>query len=425
MTKKILVCDDSSDIRFIMAELLKSEGYQVEEAVSVVDSIHFIENNVYDLVLLDLSFPDGEGFDVIKRARDLNIKVPIIVFTGYGSVENAIKAIKMGAYDFISKNEGSDYLLYKISQAIEMSVLKKSVKNGMNNNTNGYFGNSMVIRKLLDKIQRIVSVDVNVLITGESGTGKNLFAHYIHSVSHRKNMPFQTIDCGAIPDNLIEAELFGYEKGAFTGAVRGNKGKVELANGGTLFLDEIGNLSIDIQKKLLRLIDERKIQRIGSPKAIPVDVRIIASTNESLEEKVVNGTFREDLFFRLNVFPIKLPPLRERGQDILLLANYFLEKYAKKYKKEIKEFSYTVKKIFENYIWPGNVRELENVIQQAILMAEKGIITENDLPEYLIKKVGDISVIRDRSMVEENVLPENVGLKKLVEQYESNIISQL
>ncbi len=421
---KILICDDSLDTRLLFSDILRKHSYVVKECDNVKECIYCIENESYDLLLLDLTFPEGSGFDVLDRINELKISIPVIVISGYGSIESAVKAIRSGAYDYFSKTDKLEYLIHKIKQAIEMKSLRDRTKTIFDTDYEP-IGESPAIKNVFDKIHKVADVDVSVLIIGESGVGKNKFAEYIHRISNRKDKPFQVIDCGAIPETLIEAELFGYEKDAFTGACSCNIGKIEEANGGTVFLDEIGNLSLDIQKKLLRLIDDKTIQRIGSPSAISVDVRIIGSTNENLEILVKEGKFRQDLYFRLSVFPIEIPPLRERKGDILLLAEYFLRKYSALYGKDISDFSFTVKKIFEMYKWPGNIRELENVVQQSILMSEEGVIKEEYLPDYLINSLGDVHYVKDKIMATSGKLPESVELKQLVEKYEMKIIESV
>ncbi len=386
---KILIIDDEAGIRESLSDILRDEGYNISTAASGNEGIEKIEAELPDIIILDLFLPGIPGMEILKNLAKKKVteKAVIIVISGHGNIQTAVEAIKTGAFDFIEKPINFDQLLSVLEKAKkqllflkETSILKEKLF------SETIIGNSQAIEKLKEDIAAIAPVDTTVLIYGESGTGKELVAKTIHKMSNRTTAPFVPINCAAIPDNLIEAELFGYEKGAFTGANSRKKGKFEIADKGTIFLDEIGDMPLMAQSKLLRVLEEKTIERIGSIERIDVDVRVISATNKNLEKAIENNEFREDLYYRLNVIPIRVPPLSEREKDTLLLADYFLNKFSADYKREKPELSKQVKEIFLKYNWPGNIRELKNLMERLVILVRKAVIKPEDLPENMFSK---------------------------------------
>ncbi|UCE99364.1 MAG: sigma-54-dependent Fis family transcriptional regulator [Planctomycetota bacterium] len=383
----ILVIDDEETMRDSCRQALSRDGNRVEVADDGSKGLAMLEKKSFDLVILDLKMPDLSGMEVLKRIKEGDPDALVIVITGYATVESAVEAMKRGAYDFIPKPFTPESLrvivnraLEKRELALENVLLRAELKASF-----GYeviVGQSKSMKKVEDLVQKVGPTDTTVLISGESGTGKELVARAIHRSSSRKDKPFVPVDCGSLVENLFESELFGHVKGSFTGATATKYGRFELANGGTLFFDEIGNISINIQAKLLRVLQEKEITRVGGSQVIKVDVRIVAATNKNLHEALKAGTFREDLFYRLSVVPITLPPLRQRRDDISLLANHFLRKYNKKRGKSIRAISAQAMQALVKYDWPGNVRELENAIERAVVLAENDVIKPSDLLYY-------------------------------------------
>ncbi|SNR77561.1 sigma-54-dependent transcriptional regulator [Desulfurobacterium atlanticum] len=386
---KILIIDDEAGIRESLSGILEDEGYSISTAESGNEGLEKIETENPDIIILDLFLPGIPGMEILKQLlrKKITEKAVVIVISGHGNIQTAVEAIKNGAFDFIEKPINFEKLLSVLEKAKkQLSLLKETVilKEKLFSET--IIGNSPVMEKLKREIEAVAPVDSTVIIYGESGTGKELVARTIHQLSKRSSAPFVPINCAAIPDNLIEAELFGYEKGAFTGANARKKGKFEIADGGTIFLDEIGDMPLMAQSKLLRVLEDKVIEKIGSVERINVDVRVISATNKNLEKAIEDGSFREDLYYRLNVIPIHVPPLRERGNDILLLADYFLSKFSADYKREKIKLSESVKEIFLTYHWPGNIRELKNLIERLVILAKKEIIEPEDLPENMFAK---------------------------------------
>lgn len=378
----ILIIDDDSQIRLSFEKLLKEEGYNIKTAHSGAIGLKILNETPIDLVILDMRLPDMNGFDVFKRINELDPRLPVIIMTAYGTTETAIEATKMGAYDYILKPFEIPDMLHLIKNAIKTRKFMKSkvqLNSGATIDGEAMIGKSRSMQEVFKAIGRVAPTDATVLIRGESGTGKELVARAIYQHSLRSNRPFLVINCVAIPDTLLESELFGYEKGSFTGATHRKIGKIEQANNGTIFLDEIGDMPINIQAKILRLLQEKSIERLGGRQTIPVDVRIIAATNRDLEEAVSTGNFREDLYYRLNVVTIWLPPLRERREDIILLAQYFLNKVAAELKVPNPGLTEEAKKILTHYNWPGNVRELSNVIRKVLIFNRGAPITEDEI----------------------------------------------
>lgn len=390
MTKvSILIIDDEVELCQSLSEMLKEEedGYKVSVANSGKKGLEKIKEEVPDLVLLDIIMPGINGVETLEKIRAIDKDILVIMLTAYQTVETAVKAMKLGAYDYISKPFNYEELKIIIKRALRTRDLSQEVISLRHQLRDKFsfkniIGRSDKIKEVLYKIEKVAPTDATVLIRGESGTGKELIAKTIHQYSSRKDKPFIAVDCAGLPETLIESELFGHTKGAFTGAIAKKIGKFELAQEGTLFLDEIGNLSINIQVKLLRALQEREINRIGDKYPIKIDTRIIIATNTNLKEAMKKGTFREDLYYRINVFSIFLPTLREQKEDIPLLALYFLKQFNSILGKNVKNISEESMELLVNYPWPGNVREVQNIIQQAIIMAEDIILPEH-LPFYI------------------------------------------
>jgi DNA-binding NtrC family response regulator len=383
----ILVIDDEESMRDSCRQALSRNGNRVEVAEDGLKGLAMLVKESFDLIILDLKMPGLSGMDVLKKIKDSDPEAMVIVITGYATVESAVEAMKRGAYDFIPKPFTPDSLrvivkraLDKRALALENVLLRGELKASLGPDV--IVGCSKAMKAVEKLVHKVGPTDTTVLITGESGTGKELIARAIHRYSSRTDKSFVAVDCGSLVENLFESELFGHVKGSFTGATATKYGRFELANGGTLFFDEIGNVSTNIQTKLLRVLQEREITKVGSSQIVKVDVRIIAATNRDLQKTVKAGTFREDLFYRLSVVPITLPPLRERRDDIPLLANHFLSKYNKKRGKNIKAISDRAMKALVEYDWPGNVRELENAIERAVVLTEDDMIKPSDLLYY-------------------------------------------
>lgn len=380
----VLVVEDKESFRDYLKEVLKKSNFKVFETDNGEEAIKIFSKNDIDVVLLDLRLPGKDGVSIAKEMKEIDDTVPIVIITAYGTVDSAVKAMKLGVYDFIEKPIDPDRLILLVNRASnQQHLLRENIllkeELGKRFGALKIIGKSKVFKDAALLAQRVAKGDTAVLITGESGTGKELFARAIHAMSSRKGGPFITIDCGGIPDNLLENELFGSEKGAFTGATKRKLGKVELASGGTLFLDEIGNLPLPLQPKLLRFLQDKSFIRLGGKETHKVDVRVIAATNKILLREVERGNFREDLYYRLSVFPINLPPLRKRKGDIILIAKHFLEKYSQEFGKGKMEFSPQTEKLLKHYRWPGNVRELQNIIERAVILSEGNIIRPGDI----------------------------------------------
>lgn len=385
MSEKILVVDDERKIRTILTRILSDEGYAVhdvesgEEALSVVDSFDPA------LILMDQNMPGLNGIETMVRIRENNPRKTVIILTAYGSIPLAVEAMKKGAYDYISKPFDNDELLLVIHRALEHTRLTEEVSKLRKQLEDQYSFQNIVgvcpkIQRMFEQMRRVCDTNATVLIEGESGTGKELVAKALHYQSRRKDKPLVCVNCGAIPENLLESEFFGHEKGAFTDAKERKIGKLEQAHTGTLLLDEVGELPLDAQVKLLRVLEERKVTRIGGKEAIPVDIRILAATNKNLEEEVKYGMFRLDLLYRLNIFTITVPPLRERKEDIPLLVEHLLQKHNKLLGLSVQSISKTAIKCLGDYHWPGNVRDMENAVQSAMILACDNVIRFEDLP---------------------------------------------
>lgn len=383
---KILVIDDEPLMRISITDALIAEGYDVKGLESGRAGMDFIGKADYDVIITDLKLPEVDGMEILKTALKCSPKSKVIMITAYGSVDTAVEAMKQGAYDYITKPFSMDELLIIVRRLMEFRKLEYEnlqLKSKIDEKYayGGIVANSSKMQDVLEKVKVVAETASTVLITGESGTGKELIANALHYNSSRKDNPFIKVSCAALPETLLEAELFGYEKGAFTGALKQKKGRFELAHTGTLFLDEIGEVSPAIQVKLLRALQERQFERLGGTETLSVDVRIICATQRDLKNEVKQGAFREDLYYRLNVVPVHIPPLRERREDILLIANGFVKKFAAKNNKPIDGISAEAEEMLLNYPFPGNVRELEHAIERAVILGNGKKIKPADLPE--------------------------------------------
>jgi len=384
--RTILVVDDDIAVREALSKILAKEGYRVLTAEDGQAGLALLRREPVHVLLADLKMPKLSGLDLLKAAKAVRPEVEVIVITGYGSIEEAVLAMKEGAYDFITKPFKRVDLDKAIRKALEKQALVVKTRELERElealqRSSDIIASSPAMHKVLQLVEQVAPSSATILIQGESGTGKELIANAIHRLSHRRDKPFIKVNCAAIPETLLESELFGYEKGAFTGASARKEGRFELADGGTMFLDEVGDLSLATQAKLLRVLQEGEFEHLGGTRTIKVDVRLVAATNKDLVQAVKEKTFREDLFYRLNVIAVSIPPLRERREDIPLLAHHFLRTYARKNEKEVEGFSKEALDLLIEYPWPGNVRELENAIERAVVLARGKVITLLDLPE--------------------------------------------
>jgi len=384
-THHILVVDDDVNHLKTLRTIIKSWGHPVSVADDGAGAVESVRKQSYDLILMDVRMAQMDGIEALQRIKRYNPAIPILIMTAYSSVDSAVEALKAGAYDYLTKPLDFEVLKMTLERALEHAGLKAENRQLKNRQRGEYrldniIGRSKPMMALIDMLAMIAPSEATVLITGESGTGKELIAKSIHHNSHRKDYPLVVINCAAISETLLESELFGHEKGAFTGADKRREGRFMQADKGTIFLDEIGETSPAMQTKLLRVIQEREIQRVGGEEILDVDVRIIAATNRNPEKDVKSGCFRQDLYYRLNVVPINIPPLRERQDDIPLLARHFMAQYARKNRKTVKGFSPLAMDILLHYAWPGNVRELENTVERAVILLPDEHITEKELP---------------------------------------------
>lgn len=388
MPEKILVVDDEDIIRESLSYVLKNEGYVVEEATNGKEAYDKVVSNYYDLVITDIEMPQMKGIELLERISALTSQTLVMMITAYGSLDTAIKALRFGASDYILKPIEFDELLVKINRLLEMKkliaenqLLRKEIQR--NFDFSQLVGKSQLMQRVFDMIKTVADTESTVLVTGSSGTGKELVARAIHFNSKRKNKPFLAVNCGAISENLIESELFGHKRGAFTGAFADKEGYLKAADGGTLFLDEISEMPLQLQVKLLRVIQEKECTPVGTTYSIPINVRFLASTNRNLEEEIKEGRFREDLYYRLNVIEINIPSLKDRKDDIPFLVDHFINKYRVEMRRKVKGIDSNALNALMNYDWKGEVRELENVIERGVIFAKDELIAVRDLPVYL------------------------------------------
>ena len=413
--KKVLIIDDDIAMGEMCKELLKSKGYISDVSASGKDAVEKLAiDGAYSIVLTDLVMPEMDGIEVLKKIKQQNPHIAVVVMTSYGTITNAVEAMKLGAADYITKPFKRDELIVVIEKILQLQRLEGEVDRlrselGEKYTFKNIIGESPKIKKIFEIISDVSNTEANILIQGETGTGKELVARAIHYDSVRKNYPFVKVDCAALTETLLESELFGHEKGAFTGAIKDRVGRFRTADGGTIFLDEIGNIPITVQAKLLRVLQDCEFEAVGSDKPVKVDVRIIAATNADLEENVEKGIFRRDLFYRLNVIRIFLPPLRERIDDISILASHFLSIYSKKNRKKVDRISSEALNNLTSYLWPGNVRELENVIERAVILCKGNVIEPVDIPLYQGKTVSPMEL-------------SGKPLQELIDQVERQII---
>jgi two-component system response regulator AtoC len=419
--RRILVADDDPDIRVLLKTFLEDEGYTVSEAANGQDALDGVRSGAYDLVLLDMRLPGMTGMDVLKQLREKQGDVPVILITAYGSPNIAIQASSLGAYSFITKPFELDDVLLTISRYFERQQLKEEVRTLRSqmeprDPSERIIGNSPAMHEIYMMVGRSASTEATVLITGETGTGKELVAHVIHSNSTYRHGPLIKVNCAALPETLLESELFGHEKGAFTNALTQRKGRFEMAHKGSIFLDEIGEMTLSTQRKLLRVLQEREFERVGGSLPIKVDTRIIAATNKNLEAEVDAGRFREDLYYRLNVIRINMPPMRERLDDIPLLVEHFLDKHRYNPDSPPARISEEAMQVLMKHEWPGNVRELENTVQRAIVLSQGGIITSHHI---LLSNFGDRQVLDIGRLVR-----DGTPLMEILEQVEKLALTE-
>jgi DNA-binding NtrC family response regulator len=421
--EKILLIDDSPDILTHLSEYLKNEGYEVEASTDGEKAISMIERKCYDIILTDLMMPNIDGMEVLKYVTQHSRESICMILTGYGTIKNAVEAVKLGAFDYLTKPIKMDEILITLKRALEFRDLKRENQNLKNQLKKKYkfeniIGDSEKMHQIFETIEKVADTDSTILILGESGTGKELIAKAIHYNSYRREGPFIPVNCAAIPSELLESELFGHEKGAFTNAIRTRIGRFELANGGTVFLDEIGDMSPNLQSKLLRVLQERQFERIGGVKTVKIDIRIIAATHQDLKVAVEQGKFRQDLYYRLNVIPIRVPPLRERKSDIPLLVHHFLNHFNRSKKRKIQGIHNEALNRLMEYHWLGNVRELENIIERIVILTNNDSITVQDLPE----KIQNLS--QDEQVPLFEIPEEGISLDNALNEFEKRLILQ-
>jgi DNA-binding NtrC family response regulator len=420
---KILIVDDDAEVLEVIADVLRDGGYVVNTAPGGAKAIKAVDAEFYDLVVTDLKMPKVDGMKVLKHIVDQSPDTMCIILTGYGSIESAVEAIKAGAFHYITKPVKSNEILMVVEKALKYKLLEREnilLRQQLKKKYRfeNFVGDSSPIQEVFELIEKVADTDSTVLITGESGTGKELIAKAIHYNSYRRDNPMVVINCGAIPEELLESELFGHERGAFTGAHKSRMGRFELANGGTIFLDEIGDMSPNLQVKLLRVLQEQKFERVGSTRTIGVDIRTIAATNQDLFSAVKKGSFREDLYYRLNVIPIKVPPLRQRRSDIPLLVDFFVKKFGQEKQKRVKGFTSQAMDAVLKYEWPGNVRELENLIERVVILAGGDEIGLDDIPEPV---KGRAETIESLGIT---IPKSDIPFEHAVEEYEKGLILQ-
>jgi two-component system response regulator AtoC len=422
----ILVLDDESLIRWSLKQKLESWNYQVLDAADLQEAINKLNSEAPDLVISDIKLPDGSGLDFLRRVKEAHANIPVIIITAFGVVDVAVQALKLGAYDFIEKPINFEKLENILRNALEANRLKTQVAQTFTRdksrfNLENIIGMSKAIEEVLDLIRKLAQAGAStLLVQGESGTGKDLVSRALHYESIRRDHPFVALNCAAIPETLIETELFGHEKGAFTDAKTMKKGVFEMADGGTVFLDEISEMHLNLQSKFLRVLEDQTFRRVGGVKDISVDVQVVASSNRNLEVAVKEGKFREDLYYRLSVVPIQIPPLRDRKEDVPLLVNHFIQLYNHQFRKSVNGVTPEGMKLMANYSWPGNVRELKNAVERAMILNDSRIIDVPDLPIRIADPSSAVPLLRASGDYLVKLPPEGAGLedieKELIQQ---------
>ena len=420
MSAHILIIDDEKNYLLLLETLLSEEGYSITALQDPELALDYLAESEVDVVITDMKMPKVSGQEVLEHIKKHHPHIPVLIMTAYGSIDGAVQSMRYGAFDYISKPFSNDELKLSVDKAVRTSkareqnrILRQTLEEY--GDSEQIIGRSAVIRNVLDMIGKVAPSNSNVLITGESGTGKELIAKSLHYGSNRKSGPFTSINCMAFNPGVLESELFGHEKGAFTGATVKKRGRFEAADTGTLFLDEIGELAPELQVKLLRVLQERSFERVGGTKPIHVDIRLITATNKNLHKEVAAGNFREDLFYRLNVVNIHIPPLRERGEDIPLLAFHFLQKFSKQNAKEIHGFSQEAMQALSAYDWPGNVRQLENIVERSVVFCQNSLVGYDDLPDELKEETAQFKSAAD-------LLPTEIDLGDTLEKIEAALI---
>ena len=416
---RILIVDDEKSQREQLSGFLKKQGFNVTTAESGMEAISLCEDKSFEVALIDLKMPGMDGIELLKRLKESNPEIQVIMMTAYASVDTAVDAMKLGAYHYVNKPINLEELKLNIDKALEsyhVLVENKYLKEQLEEKYKDIhiIGNSKAIKEVLSTVSRVAKTKSTVLVKGASGTGKELVARAIHALSDRADQRFVPVSCAALPETLFESELFGHERGAFTGAIKRREGRFELADGGTLFLDEVGDIPLETQVKLLRVIESQEFDRLGGKETLKVDVRIISATNQDLERKIREKSFREDLYYRLNVISILIPPLRERKEDILLLVDHFVKKANQKCGRSIRGITPEVKDIILNYDWPGNVRELENVIERGVVLSRTDVIDKGDLPYF--------GLVSDKSF--EHVPPVSLSLKDVEKDHILRVLKE-
>lgn len=430
----ILLVDDENTIRMFLEKTLRDEGYETFTAADGKEALELTDKELPDLILLDLKLPDISGLEVLEKVKKQYRDICIVMLTAFGDIETAVSAMKKGAFDFVSKPVNLEQLLFVVEKGLESLRLNRELINlrrrlEIDFDENYVPGETEAMKKIYDIVRTVAASDTTtVLIQGESGTGKEMIANMIHKLSPRRNKPFMEINCASLPEELLESELFGHEKGAFTDAKERKMGLLELANNGTLFLDEIGEMSLTIQVKLLRVLEKMAFRRVGGTKDLSVSVRIISATNRDLEEAVKDGKFREDLYYRLKVVPIHVPPLRERGGDLYVLVKHFLDRFNSQFRKNFQEIDDEAFKEMMEYKWPGNIRELKNVLERIVLLENDEVLKVQHLPENITRQTeerGKQSTIRDVELALSRPFPEDgVPFEDLLRSLENQIISK-
>ena len=416
---RILIVDDEESQREQLSGFLKKQGFNVTTAESGMEAISLCEDKSFEVALIDLKMPGMDGIELLKKLKESNPEIQVIMMTAYASVDTAVDAMKLGAYHYVNKPINLEELKLNIKKALEnyhVLVENKYLKEQLEEKYKDIhiIGNSKAIKEVLSTVSRVAKTKSTVLVKGASGTGKELVARAIHALSDRADQRFIPVSCAALPETLFESELFGHERGAFTGAIKRREGRFELADGGTLFLDEVGDIPLETQVKLLRVIESQEFDRLGGKETLKVDVRIISATNQDLERKIREKSFREDLYYRLNVISILIPPLRERKEDILLLVDHFIKKANQKCGRSIRGITPEVKDIILNYDWPGNVRELENVIERGVVLSRTDVIDKGDLPYF--------GLVSDKSF--EHIPPASLSLKDVEKDHILRVLKE-